>query len=88
MTIRFFSRKSFVIGVPGYGVGCWMYGQSTYCLREREVGLDRLARVAGIADDQAADDEQAVPMQDVHGVGRGVADAAAALPLARSSRAP
>ena len=23
------SRKSFVIGVPGYGVGCWMYGQST-----------------------------------------------------------
>ena len=30
LTIRFRSRKSFVIGVPGYGVGCWMYGQSTY----------------------------------------------------------
>ncbi len=28
-TIRPRLRKSAVIGVPGYGVGCWMYGQST-----------------------------------------------------------
>ena len=31
--------------------------------RELQVGLDRLARVVRIADDQAADDEQAVAMQ-------------------------
>ena len=29
LTIRLRRRKSTVIGVPGYGVGCWMYGQST-----------------------------------------------------------
>ena len=28
-TIRPRSRNVRVIGVPGYGVGCWMYGQST-----------------------------------------------------------
>ena len=30
LTMRPRRRKSSVIGVPGYGVGCWMYGQSTY----------------------------------------------------------
>ena len=34
---------------------------------EREVRFDRLAGVAGIADDEAADDEHAVPMEHVDG---------------------
>ena len=29
LTTRPRSMKSRVIGVPGYGVGCWMCGQST-----------------------------------------------------------
>ena len=33
--------------------------------REVEVGLDRLARVVGVADDQPADDEHAVAVKHV-----------------------
>ena len=33
--------------------------------REGEIGLDRRARVVGISDDEPADDEQAVSMEDV-----------------------
>ena len=35
LTIKSRSRNSRVIGVPGYGVGCWMYGQST-CARAND----------------------------------------------------
>src|SRR4029453_19562768 len=32
---------------------------------EGQVGIDRVSRVVGVADDEAADDEHAVPVQDV-----------------------
>ena len=56
-----------------------MYGQSMYRLRELEVRIDRLARVVRVADDQAADDEQAVAVQMLDGVDGRVADRAAVL---------
>ena len=67
------STKSRVIGVPGYGVGCWMYGQSTYCRANARFAAIDSRRVVGVADDQAADDEHAVAVQDVDRVERRVA---------------
>ena len=47
--------------------------------REREVCRNRLPRVVGVADDEAADDEHAVLVQEVDGPLRRVAGAASAL---------
>ena len=73
---------------PGYGVGCWMYGQST-CLRANvEIRGNRLARVVGVADDQPADDEHAVTVQDVDRFDGRVAGRVRPRACGCSSRAP
>ena len=36
--------------------------------RERQIRVDRLARVAGVPDDEAADDEHAVPVEQLDGL--------------------
>src|SRR5258708_40059542 len=50
-------------------------------LREREVGLDRRARIAGVADDDAADDREPGAAQRLHRLERRIADRSSALPL-------
>ena len=56
-----------------------MYGQSTYFRANVEVRFDRFSRVVRIADDEPADDEHSVAMQDLDGAHRGAAGRAAAL---------
>src|SRR5258708_9551304 len=50
-------------------------------LREREVGLDRRARIAGVADDDAADDREPGAVQRLNRLERRIADRSSPLTL-------
>ena len=65
LAMRLRATKSSVIGVPGYGVGCWMYGQSTYFRANARLAVNRLAAIVGRANDEPADDEHAVTPEQV-----------------------
>ena len=56
-----------------------MYGQSMYRLANVEIRVDRLARIVRVADDQPADDEQAVPVKVLDRFDGRVADRATVL---------
>ena len=74
-----FSTKSRVMGVPGYGVGCWMYGQST-CLRANARLAATPSRVSsGLPTIRPPTTSRPLRCSTSTACGRRVADAAAVL---------
>ena len=65
-----------------------MYGQSTYLRANSRFASIDAARVAGIADDEAADDEHAVPVQQLYRRDGCAASRAAAFALGVLGLAP